>query len=506
MSDLVGLPASELAALIVARRVSAREAVAAHIERIQSLDDRIRAVVVPLFDEALAEAAKADATTPEGRPLHGVPVTVKECYDVRGTASTLGVDHRRNQRAENDAELVAKLRAAGAIVLGKTNVSQLLLYVEADNPVYGRTNNPWNLERSPGGSSGGEGAAVAAGYSALGLGTDIGGSVRVPAHFCGVHSLKPTPGRLSLRGTAGEAVYGHYAIADAAGLLGRTVRDLRLGFSSLGMPVAEVAIKGLRVGFYEDDRYFPASAAIRRAVREAAQLLSAGCTVEPFQVPEVREALDVFYGLLTVDGGDGPKAFMGGSQYDARIKDLMTLATLANPLRAPVATLYRLRGQQRVAELVGVAGRQSADAAAKLVARRDALRQRFRESMKGLDVLIGPPCAVPAVTHGATRQLGPASVSYTLLFNALAWPAGVVAATRVRAGEQQGREPSRDEVYETARKVDQGSAGLPVGVQVIARPGREDLILAVMAELEASFRGGPDYPATPVSLPSGVPS
>jgi fatty acid amide hydrolase len=192
---------------------------------------------------------------------------------------------------------------------------------------------------------------------------------------------------------------------------------------------------------------------------------------------------------------------MGKSRYDPRIKDLMTLATLANPLRSPVAALYRLRGQQRVAALVGVAGRQSGDGATKLVARRDALRRRFLESMDGLDVLIGPPCAVPAVTHGATRQLGPASVSYTLLVNTLAWPAGVVAATRVRLDEQEGRSRSRDEVDEAARKVDQGSAGLPVGVQVIARPGREDLILAVMAELEARFRERPDYPATPVSPP-----
>jgi fatty acid amide hydrolase len=254
--ELIGLPAGELASLIASRRVSAREAVSAHIERIESLDGKLRAVVVPLFEQALGEAAEADRTNPEGRPLHGVPVTVKESYDVRGTPSTLGASSRRAQQAEEDAELVARLRAAGAIVVGKTNVSQLLLYVEADNPVYGRTNNPWNLDRTPGGSSGGEGAALAAGYSALGLGTDIGGSVRVPAHFCGICSLKPTPDRLNLRGMVADPLFRDSGIRDAAGPLARRVGDLHLAMTALGSPVSEASAKGLRIGVYDDDGYF----------------------------------------------------------------------------------------------------------------------------------------------------------------------------------------------------------------------------------------------------------
>ena len=263
---LTDLSASELARLIAVRQVSATEAVKAHIRRIEELDGRVNAVVVPMFEEALSEAAKADGMSAQGRPLHGVPVTVKECFHVKGTASTIGLDSKRDHRANEDAELVSRLKAAGAIVVAKTNVPQLLIYVEADNPLYGRTNNPWNLARSPGGSSGGEGAAVAAGYGALGLGTDIGGSVRIPAHFCGVQSLKPTPGKLSLRGTEDELQFSHIAIADAAGPLARTVADLRLAMSVLGAAVTETSVKGLRVGFYVDDGYFPASAAVRRAV------------------------------------------------------------------------------------------------------------------------------------------------------------------------------------------------------------------------------------------------
>lgn len=495
--ELVQTGAAELAGLIASRRVSATEAVRAHIERIQALEGRLNAVVTPLFEQAVAEAAEADRGRAEGRPLHGVPVTVKECFHMQGTPSTLGLDAKRGAIAEDNADLVTRLRDAGAIVVAKTNVPQLLLYIESDNPLYGRTNNPWDLARTPGGSSGGEGAAVAAGYGSLGLGTDIGGSVRIPAHFCGVHSLKPTPDRLSLRGTEDESFFSPYAVPDGAGPLARSVDDLRLAMAVLGSPIAERPVKDLRIGVYDDDGYIPSSPAIKRAIRAAASALETmGCRVQEFAPPDVYEALAVFYGLFTVDGGDSPKAWTRGSTVDPRIKDLLTLAGLSGALRQPVSALYRFRGQRRVGQLVGWAGRRSEAAIAELVARRDAYRRRFDQTMADLDVLICPPCSLPAFTHGATKDLGPASICYTLPFNLLAWPAGVVAATRVKPGEEGGRPAGRDLVDETARKVDLGSAGLPVGVQVAARSGRDDHVVAVMAALEQHFRDQADYPVT----------
>ena len=499
--ELVGTGAAELARLIATRQVSATEAVGAHIERIRSLEGKLNAIVVPLFDDAMRAAAEADRSSAEGRPLHGVPVTVKECFHMEGTPSTLGLDARRGRPDEDTADLVSRLRDAGAIVVGKTNVPQLLIYIEADNPLYGRTNNPWNLARTPGGSSGGEGAAVAAGYSSLGLGTDIGGSVRIPAHFSGIHGFRPTPDRLSLRGTEDQSLFARYAIPDAAGPLARSVADLRLAMSALGSPVAERDVRDLRVGFYEDDGYFPASSAIRRAVRDAAEALRvAGCKVEAFAPPDVEGALALFYGLFTVDGGDGFKTLVSGSTVDPRIKDLLTLGGLANQLRPPVAALYRLQGQRRVAKLVRWAGRRSEAAVAELIAKRDAYRRRFDQTMGPIDVLICPPCSLPAFTHGSTKELGPASVCYTALYNLLAWPAGTVAASRVRSGEDGRRPVSKDLVEQTARNVDMGSTGLPVGVQVAARSGRDEQVLAVMAALESHFRGQPDYPVTPVGL------
>jgi len=493
MTVPTSLSAAGLAQAIATRKLSAVEAVDAHIARIEQVNPELNAVVVSLFDDARIRARQADQIPAGERgPLHGVPVTVKECFDVAGTPSTAGLTARAGHRAHTDAPLVAGLRQAGAIILGKTNVSQLLMYVESDNPVYGRTNNPLDLERSPGGSSGGEGAIVAAGGSALGLGTDIGGSVRVPAHCCGIHSLKPTPGRLPVTGTVDHILgsAASNAIPDSGGLLARSVADLELTLGVLSPAASPKPIlKNIRVGFYDYDGYFPASPAIRRAVREAATTLHEhGCQVTEFAPPNVGEALEVFYGLFGSDGGAAWRAQLAGGAVDPRIKDLLMLAGLPNAARPLMAAMLRLQGQRTLARTLAVNGRAGAAGVAALLGRRDSYRQRFAAAMHAaaVDVLICPPCSVPAFRHGSTRQLGPASVNYTCLYNLLAYPAGVVSTTTVRADETATRPRTRETMFETARTIDAGSAGLRVGVQVAAEPGREDRVLAVMRALDAA--------------------
>jgi fatty acid amide hydrolase len=199
--DAVSLKtARELAASIAKGTTTARAAVEACIKRIEEVNPALNAVVVKRYEEARGEADAIDQRRARGEtlpPLAGVPITVKECFDLTGTAATFGLSKRAAARATSDDPYVARLRSAGAIVAAKTNVAQLLIYSESDNPLYGRANNPWNLERSCGGSSGGEAAILGAGASMLGLGTDIGGSVRIPAAFCGISSLRPTARPLS---------------------------------------------------------------------------------------------------------------------------------------------------------------------------------------------------------------------------------------------------------------------------------------------------------------------
>lgn len=519
---LTRMSASDLARAIAAGQTTSRAATEAFIGRIQGVNPALNAVVVPLFDQALADADAADAAVARGGALgllHGVPMTIKEQFPLRGTPVTLGLQSRAERRDDQDCLLVARLRAAGAIFLGKTNVPQLLIYNESDNPVYGLTNNPWNLSRSPGGSSGGEGAVIAAGGSPLGLASDIGGSIRGPAHACAIQGIKPTSGCLSLLDVPpGGFPTGQTAILAQAGPLARTVADLDLTMRVLAAPGQDIVdpdvppmpwpdysavdLASLRVGYYEDDGFFPASPAVRRAVREGAEALRArGVTVIPFTPPRIQEAMTLFFSILGADGGASAKEILGHDKRDRRVAGLLQIAALPNAVRPAVAALLDLAGQRRLAALFRAVKTLPTEGFWQVNAGTMRYRAAFSAALDkaGIDALICPPLATPALTHGATYYLATAA-SYAMLYNLLGMPAGVVAATTVRTGEESDRRKSSDIVERTALKVERNSAGLPVGVQVAARHWREDIVLAVMSALEAHFTAQPDYPAQPPLL------
>lgn len=514
VNEIITLSATEMAARIASGALSAREVVEAHIRRIEGVNPRLNAVVVPLFEQARKEAASADETRARGKTLgllHGVPVTIKESFDVAGTPTTMGLSACVNERSETDAPTVARLRAAGAIVLGKTNVPQMVMYNEADNPVYGRTNNPWNLERAPGGSSGGCAAIVAAGGSPLSLGSDIGGSVRLPANACGLHSFKPTSGRLTMLGHAGIFA-GQEAVLAQPGPLARSVADLSLALGVLAAPGQEVFDASIppvawraperelptrtRVAMFADNGFFNAAPALRRAVREAADALRArGAIVDEWQPPDVSEAWRIYLGLVFGDGMSGVRRTLKGSKVDWRIRAIVWGAMPPKIFYKLSAWSWRLLGQQRMANDVRSLGSISTKAYWRLVARRTRYRAAFISALDAgrYDAIICPADGLPALRHGSSLLLSNA-MSYTNLFNLLGMPAGVVAATRVRAGEESDREVTLDVVERTARKVELGSAGLPVGVQVAARHWREDVALSVMFALEEHFKSQLDYP------------
>jgi fatty acid amide hydrolase len=500
--------AVDLASMIRAGTVSSAEVVDAHLSRLEKLNPSLNAVVWPRSEEARAEAKAADRLVARGEslgPLHGVPVTIKECLDLTGTPSTFGIESRRDHRAKADDPYVARWRKAGAIVLGKTNVSQLLMFLESDNPVYGRTNNPWNLERSPGGSSGGEAAAIAAGFSAIGLGTDIGGSLRAPAAMCGLASLKPTAGRMPDFGRF-SVPFGQQAIASQVGVLGRTVADVKLGFEAAnGAPVSAgpIDLSKLTVGVFDDDGLFAASVGVQRAVKDAARLLGeAGARVVKFDPPGVNEAMALVYGLFSADGGAGFKRALGRTKVDSRVALLLMLGSASAPKRVLLKGLLGLTGRSRIKPLLACFGANTrTDGYWQLAEQLVDWRARFTQACDGqhIDALLCPPFALPALKHGATYELGLAGM-YTALFNALGWPAGVCPLTRVESTEENGRAVGRDLIERFARDSDLGSAGLPLGVQLVGRPGREDVALALMAEVERVGRTRADFPRLPLSL------
>ena len=481
-ATLTSLSASELARRIAAGRLSSQEVVEAHIRRIEVVNPRLNAVVVSLFEQARAEASRADHLREQGTllgPLHGVPITLKEQFMVSGTPTTVGLLSHKSQLMEQEGPLVTRLRQAGAIVLGKTNVSQLLLSLSGscENPVYGRTNNPWNLARTPGGSSGGEAAIIAAGGSPLGLGADNGGSIRVPAHFCGLYSLLPTARRLTnLDSPAYAEVAGQEAMIAQPCPIARSAQDLCLAMNILAAPglnaldpavppvpwpdPTAVSLTGLRIGMSTENGVFSVAPAIRRAVEETAQILrTRGAVVEPWNPPDVAEAVRLFFGLRSADGFASYKRLLGDDPCEHSIE----------------ATLQSLPGAVSV------------DQYWHLVEEFNQYRQRFLTALDAqrFDALLCPPYALPAPTHASPGSLNVTNAgSYAILSNVLGFPAGVAPVTRVHPGEESERSVGNDSVERAARAVEMNSAGLPVGVQVVARPWREDIVLALMAALE----------------------
>src|SRR5215468_1386567 len=284
-ASITTLSASELARLIRQKQLSPVEVIEAHLSRIQRLNPTLNAFVGIDEEQARVAARRAEAEVMHGensKPLLGVPVSIKSCIDVQGLKCEAGSRLRDGYIAAEDAPLVKRLKQAGAIVIGNTNTPEMLMAYHTDNDIYGRSNNPWNLARSPGGSSGGEAAAIAACMSAAGIGSDGGGSIRVPAHFAGICRLKPTPGRIPATGHY-PPCGGPFSLIGVVGPMARTVEDLRLLLEVTGgydpgdpvsSPLATPAKRAdlprkLRIGFYEDDGYCPPAPEVRRAVRAA---------------------------------------------------------------------------------------------------------------------------------------------------------------------------------------------------------------------------------------------
>ena len=503
---IVQLPAHALAQRIAAGDLSSREVIDAHIARLDAVQPRLNAVVVERFAEARAEADAADEARRRGDrlgALHGVPVTIKECLDLAGTPSTFGVIARRNDIAATDEVHVARIRAAGAIPLAKSNVAQFLAFLESDNPLYGRTNNPWDTDRACGGSSGGEAAVIASCGSPLGLGTDIGGSSRNPAAVCGIVGFKPSAGRLPDTGT-GSFSLGQKLIGSDVGVLARTTADVALGLSIVNgvMPLGDpsaVDLSSLRVAVVDSDGILEPCATTRRAVTQsAAQLSAAGAQVSTWMLPDPGEGMRLAFATLGFNKLVHFADIAAGTKIDGRVKQMMQLSKLKRPVRKVMSGLLKTFGQRGLAAGLALldVGRESH---AEVVAQLAAYRTRFAAALTadGIDAILLPASPLPALRHGASKQLGTLG-SYTILWNALGYPAGVVPWTTVAADEASGRAKSIDAVAAAARKTERDSVGLPIGVQLVAPHGQDHRVLALMDAVEqASIRLG-EHPGHPV--------
>jgi amidase len=421
MDEIIGASALSLGRAIRDRRVSSAEVVAAYLEQIDQVNPAINAVVQRVDERARAAAAAADAALARGETgglFHGVPFTVKDIFDVAGVVSAAGLEERADYVPERDAVVVTRMRAAGAILLGKTNCPPWGAGSFTENPLYGVTRNPYDLDRSPSGSSGGEAAAIAAGASPLGLGSDSGGSIRTPAHYCGIAALRPTVGRVPNTG-AFELPGGLSDPRSQIGPMSRWIEDLGPVLAIIAgvdwhdsgvvpMPLADagdVELRGLRVAFYADDGTAPPTPETAQAVQDAARALAgAGAVIEETRLPHLDQMWDI--------------------------------------------TLRYWRS----AELSGAEIQQ-------LMLDWDQFRTTMLGFVERYDLILCPVADEPALPLGEESN-----VSYCLPYSLTGYPCVVVRA---------GTSP----------------AGLPIGVQVVARPWREDVALAAARLVESALGG-----------------
>lgn len=459
MERLIYQSAKAIAEAIRSKEVSSYEVVTACISRIEEVNPKINAVVQKTFEQALDYARQADDALRQGNilgPLHGVPMTIKDSLDTAGVITTAGTKGRIAYVPHQDATVVARLRDAGAILLGKTNTPELTLTGITDNYVYGRTSNPYDTTRTPGGSSGGAAAIIAAGGVPFDIGSDAGGSIRMPSHYCGITGIKPTFGRVPRTGHVPSIELGFLASIFHVGPLARYVEDLILLLPiisgvdykdpatvsvSLSDP-SDVALAQLRVAYYSDNGIMSPTSDTERVLKQAVDFLSAsGMTLVENRPTNVEQSLDLFGRLVLADGGAAIRAIfrMVGTDPDEMHPSVRWTQT------DQIITTPELSA---------------------LLATWNTYRSQMLSFLKNYDAIICPASSTPAPKHEDPQ--GP-DFSYTQTYNLTGWPAVVV-----RGGTS--------------------SDSLPIGVQVVARPWHENVALAIAHEIEKGF-GGWQMPA-----------
>ncbi|KAF8312351.1 amidase signature enzyme [Clavulina sp. PMI_390] len=464
--------AAEIVRRIEAKEWTATDVMKAYIERAIQAQRAVNPLTESMFEDALKEAKALDeehaATGNLRGPLHGVPVSAKDLFNIEGLDSTIGYTRFANRPASDTAECVELVRKAGGIVFAKTNVPQTMLSFECCNPVWGRTLNPLKSSgpKNPkvppmeqerrftcGGSSGGEGALLACDGSAFGLGTDIGGSLRIPAGFCGIYSLKPSPGRTSVTGTT-DPVPGFDAILVASGPMGRSVNDVRIGAQLLlGSPGSKVPLpyrpdaaqsiagKKLKFGYYVSDGVVKASPACQRAVMESVEALrKAGHECVPFTPPSVDEAMAIFIALTSADGYQTLLDHLGPDSME----ESLFLVTLPPKLPKVVRkfgawTIKNIMHDEMFASFLRHSKIRRPKSYLRIAGERDEYVRRFNKEVwetMGFDGIIAPVLPSPALPHGATKTLSTLCVG-TILYNLVPSAVGVIPVTHVDPAKDQ---------------------------------------------------------------------
>ncbi|NYF88721.1 amidase [Tunturiibacter empetritectus] len=466
MSDLLTQPAVDLLALLATRRISALELAEEHIARIELLNPQLNALIDFDPDRIRQQARSLDNATGDRGPLHGLPLTIKASISVAGHRCETGSLLHQGHVPAHDAEAVKRLRAAGAIILGTTNCPEFLMAYETDNRLYGRTNNPWDLTRTAGGSSGGEAAAIAAGLSAGGLGSDGGGSVRTPAHFTGICALKPTPGRIPAAGHLPPCA-GPFSLLGTIGPMARTIADVSLLFRVVSgaldtdpiaapvpyRPVSLDDIKQIPIGYFEDDGIAPVTPETRQAVLTAAESLRRqGFRVEPFRPKALEAACQLWYTLFVRCGAMLLEPHKP-DQHSLLSPTFLDFLDIAHTLPPPTAN-----------ELL------------QTWAAIDPIRSLLLEEMRAFPILLSPVCSIPAFRHGERQW----TLEHAGASAHAGAPAQLAYLDAMRYTQWSNLLGSPSAVVPIARSPE----NLPIAIQLTARAYADEAVLAAAATLD----------------------
>jgi amidase len=484
-------------------------------DRALESNTRFNCLTEIMIDEAVQTARRLDSaympTTIYG-PLYGVPVSLKDNIGIQGYDSSVGYSSLAFQPFRQDSVIVRLIRLMGGIPYVKTNVPQTMLSYECSNPVFQRTVNPHNPLLIPGGSSGGEGALIAAGGSLIGVGTDIGGSLRFPAAFCGITSLKPSVGRFPIAGNR-SLTPGQEAISAVVGPMARNAKDLKYFVQHLlehkpwnydayviEKPWTPVELPAkLRVGYYVNDGVLPSSPACQRGVMEVVdKLKEQGHDVVEFHPPNVWEALEIFYGLVSMDGGQKILAPLQGDPMEPSVKSLAFAASLWRPVRWLLTKVLDWLGMPLAALSVRMLRSKSIHEQWDLVTRRNQYRNDFLQAWleassddgREMDVIVCPVHPLPQLKHGVAGLMPYAAV-YCILYNVLDLPAGVLPVTTVDKDKDAipwNKQVLVEEATLHAAYDVEAMHGAPVAVQVVARRLQEEKVLMCMEKFEDMLR------------------
>jgi len=512
---ILSLQVFQLAEAIKSGKVTSVEATATYIQRAYDIGRKLKLTAEEPFEEALLLAEQRDKQLAENPSscgvLHGVPISVKDHIGQVGCCSSAGVVWRCNIPDQCDALVLSLLKSEGAVPFVRSNVPQIMIWIESANFIYGCAENPWNRKVTTGGSSGGESGLIASRSSPLGIGSDIGGSIRFPAAFCGIYAFKPTPCRISQKGVHTANCWGksflHLGIESSLGPLGRCVEDLNLFLKAVwkeehwkqdpsvpplvfnqSLYERTVENKKLRIGYFYDLEIFESAPVIKKALKECKQKLEEqGHELVEFKVPDIFEALEIYLGMYNANGcrplldslkGESPKEFY---RLPIFVNSYSTLKSL-------ILKFLELTKNKAMHSFLKTKQHLSSSEYIELDRKLKNYAERFTNYWKDLelDAVISPCYGTLAPPHGKAVDVMP-GLAYCILWNVVSYPSGIVPVALASTEDAYYESSIKDIPSSRAKKVMQESAGLPVAIQVSALPFKDELLLGVMKKIEKIF-------------------